>query len=94
MGGTPSIEMVQKYVSQHINARVLGIVKQSDNEYLVITNLNANQYGGPYQIYRLMSGEWIVNRPGEMYAQFDVITNTPSGRSTLTQEEARPAAPH
>ena len=74
----PSIDVIQQNVlSQGGQAvqgiKVIGLHKERDGAYLVITDRDSNSWGGPYQLLRLESGEWVMTKPGQLFTQYVVI---------------------
>ncbi len=61
----PSIQTLQTIVSTRISkdAQILGLHKERDGAYLIITNVDPKQFGGPYSLLRLESNEWVIRNP-------------------------------
>lgn len=71
----PSLEVIKQHVAaRHPRVSVLGLFRVSDSEYLVITDKTANEYGGPYKMYKLESGNWVINdKIGNLGTVFEII---------------------
>jgi len=69
----PSLQIIQKIVPARISgkAEVIGIHKERDGAYLVITDSSRNAYGGPYQLLRLQSNEWVIFN--QFCGKFEVV---------------------
>jgi hypothetical protein len=71
----PSLEVLQENIDRYGNQstrgiRAIGINKENDNKYLIITNKGSDAWGGPYELLRLESGEWVMSAPGQLSAPF------------------------
>jgi hypothetical protein len=44
---------------------VLGLHKEREGEYLIITESGQNSAGGTYRLLRLESKEWVMEMPGK-----------------------------
>ena len=78
----PSIEVIQGFVSKKISQgwngrvtvpKVIGIHKEREGAYLVFTDTGSNSWGGPYELYRLESGEWVMQVPGQLFREYQII---------------------
>lgn len=74
----PSIDVIQQSVLSlgggYVQGiKVIGLHKEREGSYLVITDRSSNNYGGPYQLLRLESGEWVMNKPGSLGSHYVVI---------------------
>jgi len=71
---TPNLANVQQAVAKKLpKVRVLGLHKQGDGAYLVITNTNADQSGGPYSLLKLESGQWAIQIGHPMFNGFEIM---------------------
>ncbi|GAM08812.1 hypothetical protein OR1_01086 [Geobacter sp. OR-1] len=64
-GDTPPIDAINAHVSKYASGlrrdiKVVGLHKQREGAYLVITNWSAGDWGGPYEILKLESGQWVI----------------------------------
>ena len=41
--------------------------------YLIITDRSSNSWGGPYELLRLESNEWVMARPGTIYGGYVIV---------------------
>jgi hypothetical protein len=58
----PSIDVLQKNLPQdRSQIHIVGLHKIRDGAYMVITDTPSSNYGGPYQLLRLESGEWMMS---------------------------------
>jgi hypothetical protein len=58
----PSIEVLQKNLPQdRSQIHIVGLHKIREGAYMVITDTPSSNYGGPYQLLRLESGEWMMS---------------------------------
>ena len=72
----PSIQYLQVIVSSRITdkAKIIGLHKERDGEYLVITNVDYNNYGGPYRLLRLETNEWVIhNQSSGLGGTFELV---------------------
>lgn len=76
----PSLEIIQKYVLGYggeavKGIEVVGLHKEREGAYLVITDRNSNSWGGPYTLLRLESNDWVMNKPGSLFTEYVFIGN-------------------
>ena len=76
----PPLEIMQKYVLRYggdtvQGIKVVGLHKERDGAYLVITDRHSNNWGGPYTLLRLESNDWVMNRPGSLFTEYVFIGN-------------------
>ena len=72
--GPPSVDIVQQYISQHgVNkkVKVLGLHETHTGEYMVITDSPASLGGGPFPLYWLKTGKWVISL--ELGGAFQII---------------------
>ena len=71
----PTLEVLQlnvlAYGGEGVKGiKVIGLFKESENKYLIITDRNSDNWGGPYSLLRLESNEWVMTKPGQLFTQF------------------------
>ena len=76
----PPLEIIQKNVARYggeavKDIAVIGLHKEREGAYIVITNRNSNSWGGPYTLLRLESNDWVMNRPGSLFTEYVFIVN-------------------
>ena len=74
----PSIDVIQQNVLNlgggYVQGiKVIGLHKEREGSYLVITDRSSDKYGGPYKLLRLESGEWVMDKPGALGSHYFVI---------------------
>jgi hypothetical protein len=74
----PSLEIIQENVLRHggetvKDIKVVGLHKEREGAYLVITDRNSNAWGGPYSLLRLESNDWVMNKPGSLFTEYVFI---------------------
>ena len=71
---TPDLVKVQQAVAKKLpKVHVLGLHKERDGAYLVITDTNADNFGGPYSLLKLESGQWAIQIGHPMFNGFEIM---------------------
>ena len=73
-GDVRDVARIQQHVTKRVpNARVLGLHKQRDGAYLVITNLSGDNWGRPYSLLKLESGQWVINAGQSIEGKYEIL---------------------
>ena len=71
----PSLDIIEKNVLRYSNEnmrgiKVVGLHKKGEGSYIIITNKSSGEYGGPYELLRLESGDWVMQKPVTSFTEF------------------------
>ena len=74
----PSLDIIKKNVlyyggKKFSKINVIGLHQEREGAYLVITDTNSNNWGGPYNLIKLESKEWVMKEPGKFFTKFVFI---------------------
>ncbi|CAN2040996.1 conserved exported hypothetical protein [Candidatus Magnetomoraceae bacterium gMMP-15] len=74
----PPMQTIQKNVLQYGGQRVqgigvIGLHKEREGAYLIITDASSDKWGGPYSLLRLESNDWVMNKPGAFFTRYVFI---------------------